>query len=884
MASEDSFSSSQESVDSSDYQGFPLNDWATLKMWDTHIKENLDYSISGLEGRKEGFYWSLDHLDRVFESDFSPLIQQTLIDTIIEYCNSNTPKESLENSILSLGNLKDKARDHFKNVIRRDEFWEKNKQARTTLYGYTAEKSTDSAPIRERRKNLQNLFFEAYGESSHYAYDLKDLEKSLSKSPYITKLRLYSSDYTPDDLIKVGRYINQYLINSLYIDKEVLKSASLGDLAKGMAGNKTLQKISFYNVSFNKKGGFDLFVNALGNLPALKSIHMSSCDLDDKNHDALVKMIDGAINLQDLNLSNNPLADKTVVSLLKSLKNHNFSGSLDLYGFRFGLNSFDTLAFILQENTPLTHLDISVCGLSASQLQVLFEALTPHKNLSYLDISGNTMDGEKAIIALRDFLSSHNTIKTLHLINLQIPEEFLGIIASGLAQNKSLTTLNLSRNKINAISAEALSEALNLNSCLSTLTLSDCGLSDSALSILFTSLSKNKSLETLALSDNIFEKKAAYALKDHLPNHKMLKKLDLSWCKINDETLEILSFGIHENRSLNYILLKGNKIEKTLSLARAIWAAPQVESLSLGENISLSRRNVYALSYIKNKRDFHCHLNGYNQDIMRSLAQERKDRVLRMLEPAQYFKSTQTLNLSYLKLGRFPKNSLDDVAALNLEHIEFFERPFTKLINAIKSTPSLTHLSVRCSYLMDEDTTQFVESIADNKVLTLLDLHNNDVEVKTATSLSEFLKKTTTLKTLDISKTDINRTHTAILSLGLWQNKSLETLNLRDLSLRDLFPLIPALWHHPTLKEVKISYLWLDPQISLEEFKKTLKEKEESPKDLFERATLILLGYISDHKNYGIRTRHQEEISKYGNLYQEVIADFLKSTSLFTIG
>lgn len=178
------------------------------------------------------------------------------------------------------------------------------------------------------------------------------------------------------------------------------------------------------------------------------------------------------------------------------------------------------------------------------------------------------------INSLNTFLHSHPKITGLNLHGMKIGDTGISL----LAENKTLLTLDVSRNEITSKGAEALAKndhittliidsnpidnqgaaALITNSKLSRLCMERCDLSQGGWA---GELGNNTNLKDLNLSGNNIDDE----IVQKIANNKHITSLDLSFNKIKDNGV-IALLGM---RSLNNLNLKHNPLEGDSSLAIA---------------------------------------------------------------------------------------------------------------------------------------------------------------------------------------------------------------------------------------------------------------------------------------------------------------------------
>jgi Ran GTPase-activating protein (RanGAP) involved in mRNA processing and transport len=107
----------------------------------------------------------------------------------------------------------------------------------------------------------------------------------------------------------------------------------------------------------------------------------------------------------------------------------------------------------------------------------------------------------------------------------------------------------------------AIAEALGTNSCITELSVLKCGLDRDGASLLAQALETNSALKDIYLGFNKMGTGAAEIARA-LKENRSLENVNLSYCDINDDTVNEIASALQENKetALEQINLSGNKI------------------------------------------------------------------------------------------------------------------------------------------------------------------------------------------------------------------------------------------------------------------------------------------------------------------------------------
>ncbi|XP_039506918.1 NACHT, LRR and PYD domains-containing protein 12-like isoform X4 [Pimephales promelas] len=212
---------------------------------------------------------------------------------------------------------------------------------------------------------------------------------------------------------------------------------------------------------------------------------------------------------------------------------------------------------------------LSDCGVTAEGCAALASALRSDSDLRELDLSGNKI-GDKGVKLLSDGLKDpHCKLEKLTLRCSGVTDEGCAALASALRSNSHLRELDLTGNKQQDSGVILLSNGLKDHHCkLKKLWLWDCEITDEGCAALASALRSNSHLRELDLSWNKIENGGltllSVGLKDPLCK---LEKLTLINCEIKAEGCAALTSALRSNSYLRELELSENIIgDKGLKL------------------------------------------------------------------------------------------------------------------------------------------------------------------------------------------------------------------------------------------------------------------------------------------------------------------------------
>ncbi|ORZ28521.1 hypothetical protein BCR41DRAFT_345458 [Lobosporangium transversale] len=324
---------------------------------------------------------------------------------------------------------------------------------------------------------------------------------------------------------------------------------------------------------------------ALKTNTTLAILDLSDNSVGDKGALALSEALKINSSLTSLRLGSNSIGDEGALALSVALKANTALSNLDLWSNLIGNDGALALSEALKVNTSLITLGLWENSIGDEGALALSGALKVNTDLMVLDLWRNSIGDEGARV-LSEALKVNNSLRTLDLSNNLIWDEGSLALSEALKANSGLNTLDLSANSIEGEGALALSEALKVNRSLMTLDLSENSIRDEGALALSEALKVTSSLMSLDLSENSIRDEGALALSEALKVTSSLMSLDLSYNSIEDEGALALSEALKVTSSLMTLDLSYNSIGKkgTLALSEALKVNTTLMTLNLGGN------------------------------------------------------------------------------------------------------------------------------------------------------------------------------------------------------------------------------------------------------------------------------------------------------------
>ena len=344
-----------------------------------------------------------------------------------------------------------------------------------------------------------------------------------------------------------------------------------------------------------------------------------------------------------LDLRSNSIGIKGSTDIFTGLQTNNHITCLDMSAVdgidrnRIGSPGCKAMADMLYLNQVISHLNVSMCGITSDGCKYLGKALAQNTSLMYLDMSSNRF-GSKGAIALFTPNKSFGSIETLNLSRNMIGDEAADIIAKRMKQSKTLRCLDLSFNIFTSNFLKYINDAYEGGSRVAILSLASnkiignwdylthvltnyqylrvlnlCGnkIGDKGIKKIAEALERNKGLVSLDLSQTECGDIGATSISELLFVQTDLNKLYLDKNNISDEGGMKIFQALEGNRSLGLISLNNNSMKD--GTANAIIRTLK-NNTTIGD-IDVSMNDFSYRSYVKVNQLIEEHKKTLNSNI-----------------------------------------------------------------------------------------------------------------------------------------------------------------------------------------------------------------------------------------------------------------------------
>ncbi|XP_068963888.1 protein NLRC5 isoform X3 [Petaurus breviceps papuanus] len=343
-------------------------------------------------------------------------------------------------------------------------------------------------------------------------------------------------------------------LKKLRLTASVVSPEGVCQVASGLSHCNTVEELDLSENEFSVEDT-RMLMGALEGKCQLRSLNLSSLQLDDLALSVLTQRLRGMSLLQRLDLSNSGLSSIGCSYLSDSLKDATNLEDLNLSHNKIEDAGVQHLSAILPTLLQLRKINLSWNSISPAGGRRLAEALALCVHVEELHLGANTM-GDLMAIELAQNLPHH--LKVLHLCSNQISTKGTLSLGQALARCQWIEEISLAEN-IFAEGILPLSEGLLK---LKKINLTSCKINDQMTKPLASSLILCHDLEEILLAWNSLGNEGATELAHVLPQMNQLKKLDLEGNQIGSLGAHLLAKGLAKGPGIQVICLWKNPVPK----------------------------------------------------------------------------------------------------------------------------------------------------------------------------------------------------------------------------------------------------------------------------------------------------------------------------------
>ena len=238
----------------------------------------------------------------------------------------------------------------------------------------------------------------------------------------------------------------------------------------------------------------------------VKQLLLYKVGIGGQDCEALSELLRSTPSLEWLHIGQNNLSSESVTNVMTGLSHNNSLRKLSISESHFSLRNTQHLSSLLREHSKcaLTSLRLRDCHISSEGAVELATALCKNTTLRELNLSGNAI-GEpvEGVTAIATMLAENKSLTWLELEDCHISGQGAGELAAALCKNSTLQDLDLNFNPIGVEGVSKMSEMVQQNTSLTRLRiLCDNSVGEEGTRKLLNSIKYNQTLKELWLPEN----------------------------------------------------------------------------------------------------------------------------------------------------------------------------------------------------------------------------------------------------------------------------------------------------------------------------------------------------------------------------------------------
>uniref|UniRef100_A0A8C9LRC6 Protein NLRC5 n=1 Tax=Piliocolobus tephrosceles TaxID=591936 RepID=A0A8C9LRC6_9PRIM len=343
-------------------------------------------------------------------------------------------------------------------------------------------------------------------------------------------------------------------LKTFRLTSSCVSNEGLAHLASGLGHCHHLEELDLSNNQFDEEGTKEL-MRALEGKWMLKRLDLGHLLLNSSALTLLTHGLSHMTRLQSLRLNRNSIGDVGCCHLSEALRAATSLEELDLSHNQIGDAGVQHLATILPRLPELRKIDLSMNSISPAGGMQLAESLVLCRHLEELMLGCNAL-GDPTALGLARELPQH--LRVLHL-----PFSHLGpggalSLTQALDGSPHLEEISLAENNL-AGGVLRFCKELPL---LRQIDLVSCKIDNQTVKLLTSSFTRCPALEVILLSWNLLGDEAAAELAQVLPQMGRLKRVDLEKNQITAFGAWLLAEGLAQGSSIQVIRLWNNPIPR----------------------------------------------------------------------------------------------------------------------------------------------------------------------------------------------------------------------------------------------------------------------------------------------------------------------------------
>ncbi|XP_077321214.1 NACHT, LRR and PYD domains-containing protein 3-like isoform X1 [Lithobates pipiens] len=577
----------------------------------------------------------------------------------------------------------------------------------TWIQKKTAEEQRSDKPIKGSRE-LPNVFY--------YLHESRN--KALVSQCIASK----KVDFCSFPLSPLDCSVLSFILQSRRETEEIkLRACNVPSegLRKLIPALHTIKSLSLYNNQLTHSSCPHL-ASGIRNNQTLRTLDLAENNLEGPHFRDLMEALTTS-RIEELLLNNNHLTDSSCPHLASGIRNNQSLRRLDLEENNLEGPNFRDLMVALT-TSRIEDLQLDRNQLTDSSCPHVASGIRNNQTLRILSLSYNNLEGPH----FSDLMAALTTsrIEELRLVNTHLTDSSCPHLTSGIRNNQTMRTLNLSYNNLDGCNFSDLMEALT-TSRIEELHLYNNGLTDSSCPHLAIGIRNNQTMRTLDLSHNNLQGPHFRDLMEALTTSQ-IEKLHLGRNQLTDTFCPHLASGIRNTKTLRTLNLSRNNLEGPhFSDLTAALTTSRIEKLHLYDKHLTDSSCPHLASAIRNNQtlrilDLSMNIveGPYFRDLMEALTTSRIEEL--------HLDRNHLTDSSCTHLASGIRNN-QTLRTLNLNENNLGGPHFSDLMAAL-TTSRIDELHLSDNHLTDSSCPHLASGIRNNQTLRRLDLSWNNLE------------------------------------------------------------------------------------------------------------------------------------------------------------
>ena len=677
---------------------------------------------------------------------------------------------------------------------------------------------------------MHSMFTEFLGDSNLKQIYLKGItlcdslmDNVLPKYTSLNTLQLVDCcvhDGTPPNA--VANKLLQVLSNVTLLEHLNLSGCRLKTEHMKIILESLTQVVSIVTISLSDNnlayGVFDILASVITCNRGLKCIEVSNCNLQEAAIVSITKALESCGDLRSLDFSKNIITDDMAVNV----------------------------AILMEKCQSIQDLRLGSCQLQYAGVQKVTEALVKRTCLRCINLSGNAISNQSAVLIASVIINNIN-LRKLIFSNCKLQNAGCQQLFQATAWLTSLVHLDLSNNLFTDVTIDSFGLIIHQNVSLEYLNISGCCVKATNFEKITHSLVTLKSLTHLDLSCNVTNITSAENIAIIIANNTFLEYLNLSKCEFRKSACLKVLRALQNSHYMKHLDLNSNLVdyEEAMEIATAVSKNPFLEKIDFG-NCNVTEQGVKTiLSSLRNHtslKHFDISSNAITDDVVNKIVDVidsntqlthlnisdtniQESGLLRTFRAAQRINTIKCIKICNCAISNQVAQGIADAISVNcmVEELLFTNNIFHQtgialIFNVIEKAHTLKSLTIASNYVVNTKSIIFNNVFLSSNRIVYFDFSNCHLEKNICLSiLNTLIFQAPTLQHIDLSDNNLSGTAETIAQL-ISVSYYLQYVNLANTLMQDeeVMVIVEAMQNINSLHYVDLTSYSINDELAAE--------------------------------------------------------------------